>query len=219
MPKVSKVEREVLSIGRVLFESLLLIVSVVLGFVVSEWGTHAKERELAANVRRSIAQEVEDNLRTMDAQLDRHRAGLAALVRAKPDPAKPALLVLVTSLPGGTINNLPMKRAAWDAAVSSGALRLLDHDLVERYSEIYVDQERVYDDDTNWMKSALYRPENFDPQQQKVALATLRGVLAELRGNEYYMCRLYRGQLPALRKAAGLPPPTGPAARCKLIGD
>lgn len=40
MNKVTKVEREVLSIGRVLFESLLLVVSVVLGFVVSEWGTH-----------------------------------------------------------------------------------------------------------------------------------------------------------------------------------
>ncbi len=64
-----KVEREVFSIGKALFESVLIVVSVVLGFVVSEWSTHAKERELAASVRRSVAVEVADNLQTIDAQI------------------------------------------------------------------------------------------------------------------------------------------------------
>jgi len=202
MNKVTKVEREVLSVGRVLFESLLLVVSVVLGFVVSEWGTHARERELAANVRRSIAQEVADNLKAMDAQFTRHETGLKALDRVRPDPAKPALLVMEETIPGGSVSALPMKRAAWDAAVSSGALRLLDHDLVERYSDIYVNQERIYDDDITWLKTVFYRPENFEPSRQKAALATLRGVLQEIRGNEDYMRGLYRQNLPALQKAA-----------------
>jgi hypothetical protein len=201
MDKVTKVEREVLSIGRVLFESLLLVVSVVLGFMVSEWGTHAKERELAANVRRSIAQEVAENLKTMDEQIARHEAGLKALDSVRPDPAKPALLVMEETIPRGSVSALPMKRAAWDAAVSSGALRLLDHDLVERYSEIYVNQERIYDDDVSWLKNVFYRPENFEPSQQKAALATLRGVLQELHGNEDYVRGLYRKNLPYLQQA------------------
>jgi hypothetical protein len=203
MARATKVEREVLTIGKMVFESLLLIVSVVLGFMVSQWDTHAKERELAANVRRSVALEVADNLKTMQAQIDRHTVGVAALRSAHPDPAKSALLVMVESLPKGSISALPMKRAAWDAAVSSGALRLLDHDLAERYSEIYVNQERIYDDDVSWIKTVLYRPENFEPERQKAALATLTAMLEELKGNEEYMRDLYKAQLPALRKAAG----------------
>src|SRR6202000_1661862 len=114
------------------------------------------------------------------------------LAKVQPDSSKPALKVMVENVPGGSISALPMRRAAWDAAVSSGALRLLDQGLVERYSEIYVNQERIYDDDVSWMKSVFYRPENFDPKQEKAALATLGGVLQELTGNEDYMSDLYR---------------------------
>ncbi|MGZ3273876.1 MAG: hypothetical protein ACXU82_19175 [Caulobacteraceae bacterium] len=132
MTRIAKAEREALSIGKAVFESVLLLLGVVLGFVVSEWGTHAKERELAANVRRSIALEVADNLKRIDEQVVRHRAAAAVMGRPDIDPAKSAIQILAESAKGG-INALPMKRAAWDAAVSSGALRLLDHDLVERY--------------------------------------------------------------------------------------
>lgn len=199
---VTRVEREALTVGKMLFESLLLIVSVVLGFMVSQWDTHAKERELAANVRRSIAAEVAENLKVMQAQIGRHTAGIAALHNAHPDPDQGALLVMSKTIPDGSIGALPMKRAAWDAAVSSGALRLLDPVLAERYSEIYVRQERVYDDDTTWLKTVLYRPENFEPARQKPALANLTAMLEELKGNEETMRDLYREQLPALRKAA-----------------
>jgi hypothetical protein len=196
----TQVEREALSIGKAVFESALIVVSVVLGFVISEWGTHAKERELAANVRRNIAIEVADNLKAIEPQVARHKAALALLDRVKPDPSEPAIQIFFDNLLGDL--GEPMKRAAWDAAVSSGALRLLDQGLVARYSQIYVDQERVYDEDPAWLKAAIYRPENFDPKQQKVALATLHGELRELIGNEGYMRDLYRRELPALQKAA-----------------
>jgi hypothetical protein len=201
MNKITKVEREALSVGRILFGSLLLVIGVVvLGFAISEWATHAKERELAAAVRRSVALEVADNLKTMEAQAKRHYAALEKLHRVTPIAGHTAFQTLFENLHGDL--GAPMKRAAWDAAVSSGALRLLDHELVERYSEIYVDQQRVYDDDGAWLKAALYRPENFDPAQQALALATLSGALTELAGDEAYMRDLYRRQLPALQKAA-----------------
>jgi hypothetical protein len=196
----TQVEREALSIGKAVFDSVLIVVSVVLGFIISEWGTHLKERELAANVRRSVALEVAENLKTIEPQIARHRAALALLDRVKPSPGEPALQIFFDNL-GGDLGE-PMKRAAWDAAVSSGALRLLDQDLVARYSEIYVDQERVYDEDPAWLKTAIYRPENFDPKQQTVALATLHGELRELAENEGYMRDLYRREMPALQKAA-----------------
>ena len=198
----ARVEREALSIGKAVFESALIVVSVVLGFIISEWGTHAKERELAANVRRSVALEVAENLKTIEPQMARHYAAATALDRVPPQPGKIALKVLSENLAGGSIAALPMKRAAWDAAVSSGALRLLDRDLVERYSHIYVTQEQIYDDDIRWLKTTLYRPENFDPSQQTVAVATLAGVLSELAGNENLLRDLYKSELPALQKAA-----------------
>ncbi len=127
---------------------------------------------------------------------------MVALGSVQPEPSKIALDVIGESLPGGSISAVPMKRAAWDAAVSSGALRLLDQGLVERYSEIYVAQEQIYGDDVSWLKTVLYRPENFDPRQQKVAVATLRGALGELAGNETYMRDLYKRELPAIKDAA-----------------
>ena len=198
----AQAEREVLSIGKVVFESALIVVSVVLGFVISEWGTHIKERELAANVRRSVALEVAENMKTIEPQMTRHYVAATALDQVQPQPGKTALKVLAENLPGGSIAALPMKRAAWDAAVSSGALRLLDRDLVERYSHIYVTQEQIYDDDIRWLKTTLYRPENFDPAQQKVAVDTLAGVLSELAGNESILHDLYKNELPVLQQAA-----------------
>src|SRR6185312_2218030 len=200
MNKIAKVEYEALAVSRVLLECALIVVSVVLGFLVSAWATHAREQQLGASVRRSIALEVADNLKTMEAQARRHYAAVAKLHGVQPIPGHTAFQTLFENLHGDM--GAPMKREAWEAAVSSGALRLLDPSLVERYSEIYADQERVYDDDGTWLKPMLYRPENFDPQQQAGALATLTGGLTELAGNEAYMRDLYRKELPALQKAA-----------------
>jgi hypothetical protein len=145
---------------------------------------------------------VADNLKVIQPQITRHVADADALDHAQPEPGKMALTVMHEKMAGGYIGFVPMKRAAWEAAVSSGALRLLDRDLVERYSHIYATQDLMYDDDVRWLKTVPYRTENFDPAQQKATVAALAGALSEFAGNETIMRDLCREQLPALQKAA-----------------
>src|SRR6185437_171573 len=135
MDKLARGDRPPSSVGKAVFGSVLVLIGAVFGFAVSEWRSRIRDAELAGNVRRSIALEVADNLKTMEAQARRHYAALEKLHRARPIPDHTAFQTLFENLHGDL--GAPMKRAAWDAAVSSGSLRLLDNSLVERYSEIY----------------------------------------------------------------------------------
>jgi hypothetical protein len=91
------------------------------------------------------------------------------------------------------------RRAAWDTALSTGALRLLDYDLVAGLSEIYQMQElfqhnvdRIGPSSTDW----------FDPLAREAATRKLYMAMVELQYDErQFLLPLYRRYLPLIASA------------------
>jgi hypothetical protein len=190
------------SSGRFVMEAVLIVASVALGFVVNEWRQAVADRELAARVIRNVRAEVEHNLATIGPQVTRHQQIIKTLAVNNGREGQGAWDVLVEALPDRQGFGLaPPRQAAWDAAVSSGAFRLIDYDLAAAISEIYVTQDRIYGSLTDRVVQAIYIPEMFDPATRGRALPVLRMVLTEMEGNERYVLELYEKHLPALRAA------------------
>jgi hypothetical protein len=137
--------------SRLVFESLLIILSVALGFAVAQWREHSQDRQLAASALRSLYREVEHNLAMVERQLEFHGRWVAALATYPAEPndargeAATAWDVFLATWPGFDNTALanftepfPAPRhAAWEAALSSGALRHVDYDITARLADIY----------------------------------------------------------------------------------
>jgi hypothetical protein len=184
-------------------EAILIVVSVALGLAVNEWRQSAADRELAARIIRNVRAEVEHNLAAIGPQVKRHQQIIKALAATNGREGQAAWDVLVDALPDRQGFGLaPPRQAAWDAAVSSGAFRLIDYDLAAVISEIYVTQDRIYGSLTDRVVEAIYTTEMFDAATRHRALPVLRMVLTEMEGNERYVLELYEKHLPALRTAS-----------------
>ena len=124
------------------------MVSVALGFAVSQLGDSRAERRLAARVLNGVGAEVEYNLATVEPYISVHRRWAEALGKeaASTGTASGVEVFLATrpELPAGTTTNIPvLRRAAWDTTLSTAGLRLIDYDVAAGLSEIYGLQGRL----------------------------------------------------------------------------
>jgi hypothetical protein len=196
-----------------LVEGTFIVAGVALGFAVAEYGERRQERQLAARVLQGLRDEIAHNITQLEPALAKHLAwqdNISAWfnenAKQKPTSDLAARDAFITTMPGvPDINKLnldnfeppfPVLRAvAWDTAVSTGALRLIDYDVTASLSEIYSWQAglpAIPTDDTDF----------FDPA--RVAPATLRTSFAmdALIIAENTLLKLYKKHLPAVRAAA-----------------
>ena len=188
--------------SRLLFESLLIILSVALGFVVAQWRERAAELELAARVLHDVVVEIEDNLAAVEGQIARHEAIIERLAEVDVSDPEQSGLDLIFRQVGGDLSGRPLRQAAWDAAVSSGALRLIDYNIAAALSEIYVAQENVYTQFLHQTTSAIYIPDTFNPARRREVVQMFRWLMQEAAGRERFVRDLYLEHLPNLRDAA-----------------
>jgi hypothetical protein len=193
-----------------LLEGLLIVVSVVLGFAVAEYGERRQERQLAARVLEGLRDEIVYNAAQLEPALQKHLAWQDAIEQWFDDNTKTppnhlaARDAFITTMPGfnpkGDLNSfeLPfpiLRSAAWDTAVSTGALRLIDYEVTAALSEIYGWQEAlppIPTDDTAF----------FDPAQLIPATIRTSFAMDALIISENALLNLYKKHLPAVRAAA-----------------
>ena len=188
---------------RWLFEGVLVLASVLIGFGVSEFGQYRDERGLADSVLRGVRSEVEQNEAALTKLESQHSVWESAMAKADRAPDnRSAVDVLLASRPsdGATIG-VPLKRAAWQMAISSGALRLLDYDVAAALSEIYSFQDLMVENHNRLVSTTLYSAAAFERGTSDAALRMLRGVMSEIAGNEVALLDIYRKHLPLLRQA------------------
>jgi hypothetical protein len=184
-------------------EAVLILVSVAVGFAASEFGQYREGQSLRRGVLEGVRHEVATNLVTLEPLIEKHRAWQKSLAefRAREGPAT-AFEVLFDLRPdGGVTVGVPLKRAAWNTAVSSGALRLLDYRTAAAISEIYGYQDLMTENHNRLIAATLYAPATFDPASRTTAVRMLAGVLAEIAGNEGTLRALYVRNLPLLTGA------------------
>jgi hypothetical protein len=189
---------------RWLGEGVLVLASVLVGFAVSEFGDYREERALEASVLRAVRQEVEGNLAMLEPLLASHREWQKNLEAATPsNPPKAAVDVLFDARPRADINiGVPLRNAAWNTAISSGALRLLDYSVAAALSEIYGYQNLMAENHIRQVGGTLYQLEMFEPVRGNASIRLMWGLISEVAGNEQYLRDLYRKHLPLLQQAA-----------------
>ena len=191
-----------------LLEGLFIVVSVALGFGVAQYGEHRSNRELAARVLTNLQRELEHNLALLEPMVPVHRQWVEALDKADTSDASQSGLDLYfatrPALPKGAPSPFPfLRRSAWDAAVSGGALRLIDYDVATALSEIYRVQEISTDNVERLAKGPLSATDTFDPARRVASVRLLWMTTLDIESAEVLLLELYRQHLPTIRAAAG----------------
>jgi hypothetical protein len=197
-----------------IFECLFIVVGVALGFAVAEYGQSRQERRLVVSLLHGLHDEIAYNITQLEPAIRKHRQwGLNlsawlnahAVKGAPPSTDVAAYDTFLNTWPNVDrqkldLNNLELpfptlRRAAWDAAVSSGALRLMDYEVMAAVSELY-----------GWQNSLPTIPsddvEFFDREHHVPATLRTAFAMEALIISENTLLNLYRKHLPAIRAAA-----------------
>ena len=187
-----------------LLEGVFIVISVLLGFAAAQYGEDRSNKELAHRALASLATELEYNLALVEPYIAFHRAHISALSKVQSDQSnESAYQVFIGSRPplpkDAQADNPLVRRAAWDAAASSGALRLIDYDLIAKLSEIYQMQDHVGE---AARRIPMSSPAFFDPRQGAASIHLALAALSEIAWAEQSVVALYHRHLPALQAAA-----------------
>jgi hypothetical protein len=190
-----------------LLEGLFIIVSVALGFGVAQYGEHRSNRELATRVLKNLQAELEHNLAILEPMVPIHGKWREALARADTSNSGHSGIDLFfaarPALPANAKSPFPfLRRSAWDAALSGGALRLIDYEVAAALSETYRLQEIATENVDRLAKGGLSSTATFDPASREASVRLLWLTLADIESAEAALLDLYRQHLPTIRAAA-----------------
>ena len=193
-----------------LIEGLFIVVSVALGFGVAQYGEHRSNQELKSTAIDAMRAEIEHNLALLEPMVPIHDTWVKALDKTRQSTSGEAGIDVFFDtrpiLPSGSPSPFPfLRRSAWDAALSSGALRLFDYTVTEALSEIYRVQEIATDNVERLANGPIASVDVFDPGRRDVSVRLLWLTLADIQSAEAILMDLYRKHLPAIRAAAGAP--------------
>lgn len=187
-----------------LLEGIFIVVSVLLGFGINEFGEYRRERGLAARMLASIQSEVDYNRAAVSAFIPIHRAWRDALQKQSTSvQAGSGIDVLLETRPQLSPEmrtNIPLlRRAAWDTALSTGSLRLIDYDLAAGLSEMYGMQDYA----ASAFSKLFSEPSFFDPSARASMIRVAQTSMQEMTWAEETLLALYDKHLPAIRAGAG----------------
>lgn len=190
-----------------LLEGIFIVISVLLGFAVAQYGEYRNNRELKTRALTSLQAEIEKNQTILSPLVPIHLAWAQALNKADTSDARKSGLDLFFALrpklpPGTQAPFAFLRRSAWDAAVSGGALRLIDYDVAANLSEIYRVQEIASDNVERLARGPLSSATTFDPASRAPSVRLLWLTLLDIESAEEILLNLYAKHLPTLRTAA-----------------
>lgn len=183
--------------GRFGFESVLIVLSVLVGLALNEWRELRAERARAETALVNFRRELAENLATLERRQPKHAALAERLQRAAEQdrPGETAFASFRQLMPEGGLDNAPLRDAAWETALSTGALRLLDYEPAALLSETYLVQRRAIEQTVQTMAARFLMPENFQPALRRPMLQTHGMIFVELSGQESYLIDVYRQAL------------------------
>jgi hypothetical protein len=182
---------------RLAFESALIILSVLLGLALNEWGERRRERNRAAETVANFRREITQNIATLERAIPRHRQMAERLQTAagQSRPGETAFDGFAAMMPEGGLDLVPLRDAAWETAVSTGSLRLLRYDQAAALSETYLIQRKSIASTIDRISDRFLTPQNFEPATRGPMLRTHQMLMVELSGQESYLLDNYRSVL------------------------
>ncbi len=110
-----------------------------------------------------------------------------AIVDSTSRSAETAFDVFARTMPEGGLDTPPLREAAWETAMSTGALSLLDYDLAAVLSETYLIQRSTLAPTLALLRERLIAPANFESREHRALLRVHQMMLNELAGQEAYL--------------------------------
>jgi hypothetical protein len=222
VPKISK------TAVHFLLEGLFIVISVGLGFAMARYSESRSNRELGAVVLQSLRAEVEHNRTTLAPYIPMHTKWLDAL--GKTDTVAPedqgrcgnradntflnpperlscrtgvdVFFATRPPLPANAPSPFPfLQRSAWDAALTGGTLRFIQHDIVTALSDLYVTQEVVAENIARLANGPFSSAATFDVASREPSVRVLWMTLADIASAEDVLLRQYQEHLPAITAA------------------
>ena len=183
-------------IVRVVFESGLIVISIVVALGVNEWRDRRELQAQAHEARGAFAREINANRETLLAEksgLPNHKRLLERYreVSAKAAVTAADLQPVYDEFPQG-VNMLRLRDAVWRSLSGSDVLRRLEQRDLFLLAEIYRQQEEI--DDYNRAMYAAWRQINSDadnPGYIKDSIRSTRAYLADVIGAEERLRKLY----------------------------
>jgi hypothetical protein len=187
-------------------EGALIVVSVLLGFGLSEFREARAERDLTARVLNGIRAEIEHNQRVLEPLVPIHTQWAEALKQVDTSKGdETGLEVWFASrppLPRDASAPFPfLRRSAWDAALASGALRLIDYDVAAALADVYTMQEIATGNVQRLAAGALSTPATYEAAKP-ATVQLLWLTLLDIQSAETLLLARYHQHLPTVIAAA-----------------
>jgi hypothetical protein len=182
---------------RVVFESVLIVVSVLLAFGLNEWRMQRADRALATSVLMSFRAEIQANLELLHHFQPLHMRLAEAIAGLEPAAVAGRTAMEVVAevrMDDGTVLMAPAE-AAWQTAVSTGALRLLDYETAAALSRIYLSQREYVGQTARRLSDVVFSGAMFDRAATGQALQVAMALLSELAAQEASLLGEYRSAL------------------------
>ena len=149
---------------RVLFESFLIVISIVFALALDEWREDQDIQELVNRSVDSFEMEIERNKSTIEYIAPIHAGLQEILVRRRGEDGPQAVAEFRDLMAG--FQPPQLFTSAWDTAVATGALSRMDYDVVRALSLTYSTQNRYREIHTTGMNALLTNTglsrQNFD---------------------------------------------------------
>lgn len=191
-------------------ESVLIVLSVVLGFAVTEWRQARENTALAQSAKQNVLSEIERN-RAQVAEAQAYHEVLRDSLAHLNDPSAETVARLIRegfvlsngSRRAGIVSPAHVVSTAWSTAQTTGAIRHLDLEAIQMLSSVY-ETQGAYRKHRDWfgqsfMSTALQEGAGTFFQHYQ----NLKLILAQFASQERQLLRTYDR---ALRRFDRTPP-------------
>jgi hypothetical protein len=193
--------------GRLLAESVLIVLSILLALGADAWRDGRIESDRREAALDNVRAEIEANIAALETALPYHVEVLGRLgetVRA--DHRVAGFAVLAAVAPRG-LQSPDIRRTAWLTALSSGVVASFDYNITYVLSGLYDMQEQGVVTTIGRITDILFSTELHDPTRVGIALTRIDALTRELVGQEEYLLGRSREVLAALAPAGPATPP------------
>jgi len=181
---------------RISIEALLIVFSVLLALFLNDRWQTSRETEAGRRQLEGIRSELEENRRIVESWLKRHAeiAERVAALRAAGSDRK--LVVINHQLQldvvfGQSLIDSMLRSPSWEAAKTTGLVRMFQPELVNRLADVYSMQEEGPMRSLERIAGLLFDRASHDEAQVEQTLVLLEIHLGELIGQEHLLLASY----------------------------
>jgi hypothetical protein len=166
---------------RVLFESVLIVVSILLALYLDEWRDDRQDAENIENALANFVSEIQQNRARVEDAAPFNQGLRHVLSRRQEVRAIESVATFINIFE--SYNPVALQSTAWETAIATGALAKMDYKLVSALSQTYSLQNRYQQISRNGM-AQLTSPQNLSEEKLDLAVYNAIRYLDDVTGME-----------------------------------